>query len=136
MPPTLVFKVKLTVAPGRGPPEESTTLKTTVEVSPSPVPFNPIVVGVAETNWIDPIAAAATVTVPVADRLCDPTVALAVIVSVPLHPLAVYVMEAMPVEVVIVPAGGGVPPLALARIVAWPFATQGELNVTVTGAAV
>ena len=35
-PPTEVFSAKLTVAPARGPPEESRTLKTTVELSGRP----------------------------------------------------------------------------------------------------
>ena len=41
MPPALVFRVKLTVAPGRAAPVESTTLKMTVEVSGNPVPLRP-----------------------------------------------------------------------------------------------
>ena len=70
------------------PPVESVTLKITVEVSLRPVPLSPIVVGVAETNWIEPIAAAAIDTVPVAVRFWLAAVALAVMVSVPLQPFA------------------------------------------------
>jgi hypothetical protein len=53
----------VTVAPARGPPEVSSTLKITVEVAvetPFEVeltPFNEIVDGVAETKEIEPIAA-------------------------------------------------------------------------------
>src|SRR6516162_10052495 len=49
-PPTVVFRLNVTFAPGRGPPVESTTLKTTVEVSARPVPFKPILAGVADMN--------------------------------------------------------------------------------------
>jgi len=136
IPPTVVFRLKLTLTPGRAPPVASTTLNTTVDVSVSPVPFSPMEVGVAETNWMDPIAAAATVTVPVAVRLWEPTVAVAVIASGPLQPLAVYVALTLPVVVITVP--GLVPAVELpeAAIVASPCATQGELKVTVTDAAV
>jgi hypothetical protein len=48
-PPTVVLKVKLTVTPGLGAPLESRTLNTTVEVE-VPVPFRPIVLGVADSN--------------------------------------------------------------------------------------
>ena len=47
----------------------SNTLKMTVEVAEPPAlptPFSVIFAGVAEMNLIDPIAACATVTVPVA----------------------------------------------------------------------
>ncbi len=87
-PPALVLRLKVTVTPGRAPPVESTTLNTTVEVSLSPVPLSPMEAGVADSNWIEPIVAAATVTVPVADRLVLATAALAVITSGPLQPLA------------------------------------------------
>jgi hypothetical protein len=95
-PPTVVFKANVTGTPERGPPLESTTLKMTVEVSLRPVPLRPIVAGVAETNWIEPIAAAAIVTLPVALKveavpLALVTVAVAVMTSVPLQPFAVYV---------------------------------------------
>lgn len=88
-PPVVVLRLNDTVTPGRGPPLESTTLNTTVEVSLSPVPLRPMVAGVAEMNWIEPIAAAATVTVPVAVRFVLATAALAVMTSEPLHPVAV-----------------------------------------------
>ena len=61
-----------------------------------------MVVGEAETNWIAPSVAAATVIVPVADSSVPPTVAEAVMVSVPEHPNAVYVAVAEPLLVVTV----------------------------------
>jgi hypothetical protein len=135
-PPTVVFRAKVTGTPERGPPLESTTLNMTVEVSLSPVPFRPIVGGVAETNWIDPIAAAAIVMLPVAERFsvvpaAVVKVAVAVISSVPLQPIAVYVTCAMPVLVDTDPAGRVEPAgPAIAAVLA---ATQGELNTIVTG---
>jgi hypothetical protein len=80
-PPTFESRLKATEAPARGPPVASVTLNNTVDVSPSPVPFKPMVAGVADTNCIDPMAAAATVIVPVAVRLAVPTTALAVMTS-------------------------------------------------------
>ncbi len=91
MPPSVVSSVKLTVRPCTGPLALSSTLKTTVDSSgrlAEPVPFSAMLVGVAETYEMEPTVAAATVTVPVADRLWLPTVEVAVIRSVPLHPLA------------------------------------------------
>jgi hypothetical protein len=49
-PPTSELRLNVTLTPGRAPPVESTTLKMTVEVSVSPVPFSPIVTGDAEMN--------------------------------------------------------------------------------------
>jgi hypothetical protein len=60
-----------------------------------------MLVGVAETKEMDPIAAAATVTVPLAERFVLPTNAVAVTTSVPEHPLATYVAVALPVLVAI-----------------------------------
>ncbi len=65
-PPTVVFRAKVTETPGFGAPVASSTLKMSVEVTCCPVPFRPMVVGAADTNSMDPVAAAATVTVPVA----------------------------------------------------------------------
>jgi hypothetical protein len=81
-----------------------------------------MLVGVADTNSIEPIAAGATVTVPFAINDCDPTVAVAVIESAPLQPRAIYDVVAMPVLVVT-----GL--VTAAR--SWP--TQAELNETSTG---
>jgi hypothetical protein len=88
IPPTFVLNANVTTAPGRAAPVASTTLKMTVEVSAKPVPFNPIVEGVADTNCIDPTEAEATVTVPLAVRPAPATVAVAVITSAPLQPFA------------------------------------------------
>ena len=91
MPPTVVSSEKLTVAPARGPPDVSSTWKMTVEVSwlpAAPVPLMATLVGVAETNTIEPTEAAATMTVPVADSSLPLTEAVAVIRSDPLQPFA------------------------------------------------
>jgi hypothetical protein len=131
-----VFNLNVTDTPERGPPLESTTLKMTVDVSLSPVPLRPIVAGVAETNWIDPIAAWAILTVPVALRFAvvpfvPVTVVVAVMGSDPLQPFAVYVAVAVPVIVDTDPAGR-IEPTGRA-IVARPVPKQVELNATVTG---
>ena len=54
----------------------------------APVPRSAMLVGVAETKTMEPIVAAATVTVPVADRFWLPTVVVAVIRSLPAQPRA------------------------------------------------
>ena len=66
----------------------------TVEVSLRPVPLRPMVEGVAETNWIEPTAAAAIVTVPVAVKLVVPpaelvTLAVAAMTSARCNPFGV-----------------------------------------------
>src|SRR5215471_2019523 len=102
MPPTVVFSEKVTLALARGPPEESRTWNTTVEVSGCwalPVPLRAMLVTDAVWKTIEPIEAAATVTLPVADR-GPPATAVAVITSCPEQPLATYVAFAMPVVVV------------------------------------
>jgi hypothetical protein len=66
-------------------------LKTTVEVADPPAlptPFSVMFDGVAEMNEIEPIAACATVTVPVAVKLWLFALAVAVITSLPLQPVA------------------------------------------------
>lgn len=47
-----------------------------------------MVVGVADRNWIEPIAAGWTVSVPLAEREVPSALAVAVIVSLPLQPVA------------------------------------------------
>jgi hypothetical protein len=92
IPPTVVLSEKLTELPTLGPPAVLRTLKMTVEVAEPPAlptPFKVIEGGVAETNWIEPTAAVATVTVPVAVSVCDPTAAVAEMTSEPEQPLAV-----------------------------------------------
>ncbi len=103
IPPVLVFSAKFTMAPDTGPLEESSTWNTTVELSgreASPVPLSAILVGVADTKEIEPIVAAATVTVPAAESGLALTVEVAVTTSAPLQPLATYVTVAIPVFVV------------------------------------
>lgn len=135
-PPTVVFREKVTVTPAFGAPVESSTLKMTVEVDGCPVPFRPIMPGMADTNSRDPVAAEATVTVPVAVRLVLPIVALAVMTSEPLHPLAVYVASAVPVVVSTVLAVEPAEVLPEAATEASPCEIHVELNVIVTGAVV
>ena len=94
MPPTVVLNAKVTVAPARGPPEVSSTLKITVEVAVDvppvvvPVPLRLMLDGVAEMKEIEPTCAAATVTLPVAVRFWLFAAADAVMVSVPEQPVA------------------------------------------------
>src|ERR1700730_15351613 len=81
-----------------------------------------MIVYVADLQTIDPIDAAATVTVPLADRELVPTVAVALMRSLPLQPDATYVAVATPV---LVETGE----VILARFCAAQF----ELKVTVAG---
>ncbi|MEJ2572915.1 MAG: hypothetical protein P8164_04915 [Gammaproteobacteria bacterium] len=97
-------------------------MNTTVDVSAPPVPWMAITLGVAETNWIEPTVAGATVRLPVALNALPFTVTDAVMVSVPEQPLATYVLLATPPTVVT----GEVK-------VAVPFATHVETKVTSTG---
>src|SRR5471030_1461350 len=60
IPPTVVLKANVTSFPLIGFPPVSTTLKITCEVSTPPVPFNEMLEGVAETNWIEPAAGGVT----------------------------------------------------------------------------
>ncbi len=60
IPPTLVLKPNVTTFPASGFPPESKTLKVTVEVDVPPVPCSEIVVGKAETYWIEPVAGGVT----------------------------------------------------------------------------
>ena len=54
IPPTAVLKPNVTVLPLIGFPPVSTTLNITCDVDTPPVPFNEMLAGVAETNWIEP----------------------------------------------------------------------------------
>jgi hypothetical protein len=105
-------------------------LKTTVEVAEPvelPVPLSVMFEGVAEMKEIEPIAAWATVTVPVALKLWLFAVVLAVMTSAPLQPLATYVALAVPVVVVIVAVPGVVAPATVIDASPWP--TQAEVKV-------
>jgi hypothetical protein len=91
MPPTVVLSENCTFAPATGPADESSTRNTTVLVSgrlESPVPRSAMLFGVAEMYTMEPIVAAATFTVPDAERFWLPTVAVAVITSLPAQPRA------------------------------------------------
>jgi hypothetical protein len=133
MPPTVVLRDMVTVAPARGPPEVSSTWKTTVEVADPPTlptPFKVMFDGVAEMKAMEPMAAWATVKVPVAVRFWLFAEAEAVTTSLPLQPVAEYVALALPVLVVTVGEAGVTP---VAAIVARPWAWHGELKVTAVG---
>jgi hypothetical protein len=78
-------------------------------------------------NAREPSPAAATVSVPVADKFWLLALAVAVTTSDPLQPVAEYVALAIPVLVVAVAEAGDTP---VAAIVARPWAWHGELNVT------
>ena len=88
IPPIEVVTEKVTVWPAIGLPPASNTLKITADASGCPVPLRPITLGVAEMNWMPPSKAEETLIVPVAFRVVPLIVVLAVMVSLPLHPLA------------------------------------------------
>ncbi len=120
MPPTEVLNEKLTVFPLSGLPPVSTTLNATLEDSclpAPPVPFKVMLVGVAETNCIEPIDGA--ITVNDADEDTIPLTE-AVTVSVPAQPLSRYDPVAVPFTVT-----------ALALSTALPLVAQGDVKVTV-----
>ena len=91
MPPTEVLSEKSTSLSATEPPVESTTRNTTVEVSlrfTPPVPCSEMLVGVADTNSMEPTEAGATLTVPVACSCRPVATAVAVITSSPEQPVA------------------------------------------------
>lgn len=88
-PPIDVVSVKFTVLPPIGLPATSTNLNDTKDDSwrpAPPVPRNAIEVGLADTNWIEPMAGAVTVNVPVDDA--ERPVTEAVMVSTLAQPLS------------------------------------------------
>lgn len=95
IPPTLVLNPKVTVFPLSGFPPVSTTLKITCEVDIPPVPCNEMLLGVADTNWIEPTTGSATNKSVGADGT---PAAVAVIVSFPAQPLSRYEPCATPDE--------------------------------------
>lgn len=97
IPPTAVLNPKLTLLPLIGFPPVSSTLKTTVEVSTPPIPFKDRLAGVAETNWIEPVAGGTTARLVAADVT---PAAEAVMASVPAQPLSRYDAVATPATVV------------------------------------
>jgi len=85
IPPTEVLNANVTGFPLSGFPPESTTLKTTCEVDTPPVPANEMLLGVADTNSIEPTVGG------VMTKLVGAEVtpaAVAVIESVPAQPLS------------------------------------------------
>src|SRR5471032_1120075 len=119
IPPTAVLKANVTSFPLIGFPPVSTTLKTTCEVETPPVPFNEMLAGVAETNWIEP-AAGAVMTKLVGSDVTPAAVAL--IASVPAQPLSRNEPVATPFTVATPVDNTALPALA-----------QGEENVTFCG---
>lgn len=96
MPPAVVLKPNVTVFPLIGFPPPSNTRKRTCAASVPPIPLKEMLPGVAETNWIDPVAGGVTT------RLVEPDVtpaAKAVITSVPAQPLSRYEPVATPFTV-------------------------------------
>jgi hypothetical protein len=96
IPPTVVLNPNVTVLPLSGFPAASSTLKRTCAASTPPIPFKEILLGVAETNWIEPVSGVLTFNVVGTD--VTPAV-VAVMVSVPAQPLSVYVPVATPFAV-------------------------------------
>ena len=64
------------------------------------MPRNEILVGVADSKIMEPITPPATVRVPDAESCWLLTVAVAVITSAPVQPVAAYVVLTMPVVLV------------------------------------
>jgi hypothetical protein len=85
IPAGAVANANVTVFPLSGFPPESTTLKITCEVDTPPVPANEMMLGVADTNWIEPTVGARTTKLVAADVT---PAAVAVIESVPAQPLS------------------------------------------------
>src|SRR3990170_4897513 len=85
MPPTVVLNPNATVLPLIGFPAPSNTLKRTCAASVPPIPFKEMMLGVAETNWIEPVAGGLTTKLVEGDVT---PAAEAVMTSVPAQPLS------------------------------------------------
>jgi hypothetical protein len=96
IPPTVVLNANVTVFPLSGFPTESNTLKRTCAASTPPIPFREILLGVAETNWIEPVAGVPTTKLVEGDVT---PAAKAVMMSVPAQPLSLYEPVATPATV-------------------------------------
>ena len=55
IPPTVVLNPNVTALPLTGFPPVSNTLKRTCDASTPPIPFKERLLGVADTNWIEPV---------------------------------------------------------------------------------
>lgn len=119
-PPTVVLSPNVTVFPLIGLLPASTTLNVTAELGAPPLPFNAILVGLADIYCRAPTAGA--VMVNTAEEVARPVPTVAVIVSVPAQPLSWYEAIATPLTVAI-------PVLS----VALPLLAQAEEKLTCCG---
>ena len=85
IPPTVVLNPNVTVLPLFGFPLASNTLKRTCAASVPPIPLKEMVLGVEDTNWIEPVAG--VLMNKVVEGEVTPA-AEAVITSVPAQPLS------------------------------------------------
>ena len=100
IPPTVVLNAKVTILPLSGFPAVSNTLKRTCEASVPPIPLKEMMLGVAETNWIEPVTGGATTKLVEGDVT---PAAEAVMTSVPAQPLSLYEPVATPPAAVATP---------------------------------
>src|SRR3990170_2833857 len=87
IPPTVVLNPNVTAFPLIGFPPVSNTLNRTCDASTPPIPFKEMLLGVADTNWIEPVAGVLTTKLVEAD--VTPAIE-AVMTSVPAQPLSLY----------------------------------------------
>src|SRR3972149_2172045 len=120
IPPTVVLNPNVTVFPLSGFPPVSNTLKRTCAASTPPVPFNEMLLGVADTNWIEPVAGVLITKVVEGD--VTPAIE-AVMTSVPAQPLSLYEPCATP------------PAVSAPLNTAFPALPQGEEKVTCSPSA-
>jgi hypothetical protein len=112
----VVLNPNVTVLPLSGFPAASNTLNRTCAASVPPIPLKEMMLGVAETNWIEPVVG--VLTTKLVDGDVTPA-ADAVMMSVPAQPLSLY-------EPVATPATVATPVLNTAL----PTLAQEEENVT------
>ena len=89
----MVLNPNVTVFPLSGFPPVSNTLKRTCAASMPPIPFKEMLLGVADTNWIEPVVCGEMT------KFVEGEVAPAidaVITSVPMQPLSLYEPVATP----------------------------------------
>ena len=93
IPPTVVLNPKVTFFPLSGFPPVSNTLKRTCAASTPPIPLKAILLGGADTNWIEPVVWGEMT------KFVEGEVAPAieaVMTSVPVQPLSLYEPVATP----------------------------------------
>ena len=116
IPPTVVLNPNVTVFPLSGFPPVSNTLKRTCAASTPPIPFKEMLLGVADTNWIEPVVWGEMT--KLAEGEVTPAID-AVMTSVPVQPLSLYEPVATP------------PTVAASVKTALPALPQREEKVTV-----